>query len=267
MGTPNPERFDSQAATFDDRAGLAPDVARAVADAIVEIAGAAPDDLVFEIGAGTGEIGLHLLPAVRYLGIDRSAGMLDLFRAKLGTDRSRVDLVHADADDRWPVDDDAVTAVFGSRVAHLLDADHLEAELRRVLRPGGSFLVGRVLRDPESARSRLRQQRQRVLRDHGVQPRQAEKLTEQLVARLAAGGAEVIDTRPVASWAVSTSPEEILTRWATLTSMGGVELDADVRMKILEDLRVWAERELGDLAAVGSSTERYTVGGVRFGNA
>ena len=41
------------------------------------------DDLVVELGAGTGEIGAHLarLP-LRYVGLDSSPAMLDVFRAK-----------------------------------------------------------------------------------------------------------------------------------------------------------------------------------------
>ena len=54
-----------------------------MAGAIVERAGARADDLVVELGAGTGEIGVHLarLP-IRYVGLDGSAAMLEVFRAK-----------------------------------------------------------------------------------------------------------------------------------------------------------------------------------------
>ena len=54
-----------------------------MARAIVEQANAGADDLVLELGAGTGEIGVHLarLP-VRYVGLDSSQAMLDVFRAR-----------------------------------------------------------------------------------------------------------------------------------------------------------------------------------------
>ena len=260
------ERFDSQAATFDDRAGLAPDIAQAVAESIVELSGAERDDLVLEIGAGTGEIGIHLLSLVEYIGLDRSARMLDVFRGRLREeDQARVQLVHGDADGKWPASDATAAAVFGSRVMHLLDPAHLEGELGRVLRPGGVFLVGRVVRDRDSVRGRLRQQRQRVLKEHGVKPRQAEKLTESLLDRLVAGGAEAIEPRSVASWPVTTTPAVILDQWSALTSMGGVELTAEQRASILGDVRGWAEQELGDLGRSETATESYRVTGVRIG--
>ena len=266
MSSQKPERFDSQATTFDARAGLPADVAKAIAAAIVEISGAAADDLVFEIGAGTGEIGAHLLPLAGYIGIDRAEGMLDVFRGRLDESQAaRARLVQADADELWPADDRSVTAVFGSRVAHLLDPPHLRRELERVLRPGGVFLVGRVVRDRDSARGRLRQQRQRVLRDHGVKPRQAEKLTESLLEDLRDSGAAPIEPVDVASWTVTISPAEILEQWSRLTSMGGAELDEPRRDAILGEVRAWAEGELGDLSTPETSTETYRVSGVRIG--
>src|SRR5437763_14663503 len=78
-----PERFDAQAPGFDRRAGLPADAARAVARAVLEIAAPGPDDLLVELGAGTGEIGQHLIESVRYLGIERSRAMLELLRGKL----------------------------------------------------------------------------------------------------------------------------------------------------------------------------------------
>lgn len=262
----NPERFDSQAAIFEERAGLSDDVAQKIAASVVEIAGAGPDDLVFEIGAGTGEIGLHLLPLTRYVGIDRSDGMLDIFRSRLESeDEARVRLVHTDADQEWPAEDGSVAAVFGSRVVHLLDQDHLSRELERVLRPGGSFLVGRVERDRDSARGRLRQRRQRALKDHGVKARQAQRITEDLLDELVASGAEPIEPTTVATWAVTISPAEILDQWSRLTSMGGATLDEESRNSILSEVRSWAEKELGDLDRPETSTEAYRVTGVRIG--
>ena len=69
-----------QASRYDARVGLPESVSAAVARAIVEQANAGADDLVLELGAGTGEIGVHLarLP-VRYVGLDSSPAMLDLF--------------------------------------------------------------------------------------------------------------------------------------------------------------------------------------------
>jgi len=72
--------FDAQASHYDARAGLPESVSAAVARAIVERAHAGADDLVVEQGTGPGEIGVPLarLPD-RYVGLDSSLAMLDLF--------------------------------------------------------------------------------------------------------------------------------------------------------------------------------------------
>jgi ubiquinone/menaquinone biosynthesis C-methylase UbiE len=77
-------RFDRQAERFDRRAGLAPGVAREVAMALVRTVSLRADDVVLEIGAGTGAIGCELLQlGPRYVGLDLSHRMLDVFRRKL----------------------------------------------------------------------------------------------------------------------------------------------------------------------------------------
>ena len=49
-----------------------------VARSILQLASAGPGDLVVELGAGTGEIGLHLSRSpIRYVGLDASAPMLE----------------------------------------------------------------------------------------------------------------------------------------------------------------------------------------------
>jgi SAM-dependent methyltransferase len=261
-------RFDREAIDFDRRAGVGADVGRAVARAVLDLISAEPNDVILEIGAGTGEIGRYLGSAARYIGVDSARSMLDVFRSKLPDEPwpRRVGLVQADADETWPVKDGVVAAVFASRVVHLLDPDHVIAEVRRVCRPGGVFLIGRVRRDPDSPRSRLRTQREALLRDRGRAPRGGGQLTERLVGRLESSGATRIEERTVASWVSTVSPNQILAAWEGMTTMGGIELPAAERATILNDLRDWARRELGDLGRDYEFPERYTLEGVRFGS-
>ena len=195
-GAGEPERFDAQARGFDMRAGLPAGAARAVARAVLEIAAVGPDDLLVELGAGTGEIGQHLIESVSYVGVDRSGAMLELFREKLvSVDDTRVRLFCMDANRPWPVGDASAAVVFASRVTHLLDAEHLIAELQRVCRSGGHFLVGRVIRDPDGVKSRLRRQRRLMLRQQGVASRDAKEATERAFCELAACGAVRVEPR------------------------------------------------------------------------
>jgi ubiquinone/menaquinone biosynthesis C-methylase UbiE len=261
------ERFDGQAFDFDRRAGVGADVGRAVARAVLDLVPAAAEDVVVEIGAGTGEIGRHLGPVARYVGVDSARSMLEVFRSKLPDEpwSRRVGLLHCDAERPWPVRDGIVAAVLASRVAHLLHPGHVTAEVRRVCRPGGVFVVGRVQRDPASPKSRLRRRREALLRDRGLAPRGGAHVTDGLLARLVASGATRLGGRTVASWISATSPDQVLAAWEAMTTMGGIELPEPVRAAILEELRDWARRELGDLQRTHASPERYVLDGVRLG--
>lgn len=263
------ERFESQATGFDRRAGLHAEASRAVAVAVAELLRPPPADVVVEVGAGTGAIGSDLaaLP-VRYVGIDSAAAMLEVFAAKIaGAARCGALLVHADADDDWPVRDGAATVVLASRVAHLLRPDHLVAELARVCPPGGVFLIGRLERDPDSVRSRLRRQREAILQRRGLAPRAGGEASRRLLDRLVATGASPLPRRTAATWTTAASAEQVLAGWGAVTAMGGVELPPAVRAEVLSELRAWAAAELGDLTTVHESAERYTFDGVRFATA
>jgi SAM-dependent methyltransferase len=258
------DRFDAQAALFEGRAGLPADVARSVARAVLEMTRPEPDDLLVELGAGTGQIGQHLIESIRYIGIDRSEGMLEVFRKRLGRAAALpVRLSHADADGPWPVGDGSVAVVFASRVAHLLDPEHLVAELRRIFRPGGYFIVGRLSREPDALKSRLRRQRRLLLRQEGLAPRDLEQATERVIERLLSWGARRVQARQIATWTVSASVQEVLAEWKAVGAVGGHRLDATSRARILAQLERWAADELGDLRTRAIWEERYVLEGAR----
>jgi hypothetical protein len=154
--------------------------------------------------------------------------------------------------------------VFASRVAHLLDAEHLVAELQRVCRPESDFLVGRVIRDPDGVISRLRRQRRLLLRQQGLTLQDADEATERAFDRLLASGATRLEARLATSWTAAASVREILAGWEMVGAMGGQQLDAATRACVLAELERWAARELGDLCTVARWEERYVLGGVRM---
>jgi ubiquinone/menaquinone biosynthesis C-methylase UbiE len=247
------ERFDRQAERFDRRAGLAPGVAREVAMALVRTVSLRPDDVVLEIGAGTGAIGCELLElGPRYVGLDLSRGMLDVFRRKLNS-RDGGLLVLADANRHWPVRDGTVSIVFASRVAHLLNGPHLIDEVRRVCRPCGYVLVGRTEREPNSLRSRLRQERLRLMSSmDSTRQQHGQHLLKHAMDR----GSARVAKRRVATWSGVTTAEQIISEWE--------HMQADARE--LAALREWALREIGDLQRAEPYTEHYTVEGVQMGS-
>jgi ubiquinone/menaquinone biosynthesis C-methylase UbiE len=246
------DRFDRQAERFDRRAGLAQGVAREVASALVRTLSLRASDVVLEIGAGTGAIGCELLElAPQYVGLDLSRQMLDVFRRKL-TCRKRGVLVLGDANRLWPVRDATVAVVFASRAAHLLNGPHLIDEVRRVCRAGGYLLIGRIEREPNSLRSRLRQERLRLRSSmDSTRQQHGQGLLERAIDR---GGTRVAK-RTVATWSGVTTAERIISEWEHMQS--------DVRE--MPELREWALRQLGGLHHAEPYTERYTFEGVQIG--
>jgi ubiquinone/menaquinone biosynthesis C-methylase UbiE len=255
--------FDEHATRYDARVGLPESVGTAVAAEIMACAGLQADELVLELGAGTGTIGMHLvrLPA-RYLGIDHSAEMLQLFRDKLG--ERPASLLLADAAQVWPLDDHAASVVFASRVIHLLDAEHVARETLRVCRPGGWLMLGRVLRDEDGVKERLRQRRLELLRQAGVGPLRGREGARRVVEHCLSAGGESMGRRVVAEWRGAISPAEVIADWTSLSRMGSVAVDSIRRQEILVELQTWARTELSDLDQPEAYRERYAIDVVRL---
>jgi ubiquinone/menaquinone biosynthesis C-methylase UbiE len=255
--------FDAQASHYDARVGLPEAVSAAVARAIVEQANAGADDLLVELGAGTGEIGLHLSRLhVRYIGLDSSPAMLDVFRAKAVLDSPS--LIVADGNQPWPLPERSAAAVFASRVIHLLAPEHITRETVRTCRPGGVLMLGRVLRERDSIKERLRRQRQTLLVEAGITPRQGEEGTRRVVERCLAAGGESLGRREVAEWTGETTPARVIAGWETLSRMGSVSVDPVTRANVLDELRRWGRVELGDPDRPEAFRERYAVDVVRL---
>lgn len=254
--------FDDQALRYDARVGLSATVGGAVAQAIVDRAGLRADDLVVELGAGTGEIGAHLarLP-IQYVGLDSSRAMLDVFRAKAVMGSS---LVVADCNRPWPLPNGGASIVFASRVIHLLEPDHVVRETMRVCRRAGWLILGRVLRHDEGIKQRLRRRRQALLIERGVAVRQGEEGTRRVVEHCLAAGGESLGRAVVAEWTGETTPAEIIAGWDTLSRMGAVHIDPETRARIHDELRHWARDHIGELDRPEAFRERYAIDVVRL---
>ena len=250
--------FDEQASVFDRRAGLPGEVPAAIAEAVVELANLKVGSRTVDIGAGTGEIGYWLARGERdYVGIDRSAAMLDRFRQRLGEATSDAVLIQSDANAAWPVADASSQAVFGSRVFHLLDPDHVVTQAKRALAPGGVLISGRVERDADSARALMRRQMRALLVEHGCSPRKTRRRRARLWEVAASAGATPGGPVTAASWRVIQQPGDSLVAWGEKTSLGGITPPEDIRQTVLATLREWAISRWGGLDAQVSSTERY----------
>jgi ubiquinone/menaquinone biosynthesis C-methylase UbiE len=108
--------------------------------AMLELAGEVAGRRILDAGCGSGPLFAALRDKGAVMtGIDKSAGMLQLARRRLGDD---ADLQVAELGSRLPFPDGTFDDVMASLVLHYLeDWGPALAELRRVLKPGGRLIV------------------------------------------------------------------------------------------------------------------------------
>ncbi len=277
--------FDRQASSFDKRAGVGPEAAPVIADSVVRISELCARDLVLEIGSGTGEIGRFLTRGSwRYLGLDASLGMLRAFRSSDVGDRGL--LAVADADRDWPVPDGVVKAVFFSRVLHRLDVACVASQIRRVAQDRCCVLVGRVHRDPNGYKDRLRDRMHEAIVARGLVPRPGRSESRDILGMLRGGAGAVSDAAvaigpddvigsgdvvgsgdmigpvDVASWTSVGTCEKVLSGWSSKDSLAGVSLGAAMCRDVVDEVGRWAVDAIGPLGSEQCETERYTLSGV-----
>ncbi len=259
--------FDAQAKSFDKRAGLPARCTARVARALEALPGLERSARLLEIGAGTGEIGQHLIArghqdsALDYWALDASAAMLEGFATRVPPEE-RQRLRVGDANRPWPVADASLGAVFLSRVAHLLEPNHLWAETRRTAAPHGSWLVfGRRGRERRSLRAVLRRELHRLLSEEGRPFRRA-TAPDQLISALLTQGGSSAFRRVVDEWSVEHCARSALEAWRAKPGLAGVALDARVKERVLDRLESWAQSHFGDLDTLQPSREHYELSGL-----
>lgn len=139
---PNRERFDREAAFWDekpDRLKLARDIAGAM-EAAVPLN---PALRVLDFGCGTGLISLPWAGRIQHLtGMDASAGMLEVFRAKAGQlALDNVSTCHFPADEAWPQVGPFDLIVSSMTLHHVADIPALLPRLKALLAPGGRLCL------------------------------------------------------------------------------------------------------------------------------
>lgn len=240
--------YEDQAAGFDERAAIPAEVGESITDAVAEISGLAAGDTLLEIGAGTGMLSLPFLKrSIRYVGFDRSPAMLEIFRQKAEESGLSAELIVADGNERWPVDDRSTTVIFSARALHHIEIAHVVAETRRVLRAeGGWLMVGRVRRPKDSVKAVLRRQMRRILEAHGQSGRNHESYTGEVFTALEELGGEIAEPRVAARWTRMHAPIDSITAWKGKEGLAGYDIPEETKRAVLDELRAWAEAEYGD---------------------
>ena len=259
------ELFDDQAAAFEQRAGLPEHYCRDIADNVIEIGQVKPNDVILEIGPGTGQIAEWFQQKSAYIGFDLSNGMLRESQRRIGDSATNGSLVQADANATWPLASGSTRVIFSSRALHLLDHEHVAGEVFRVASEDGAHLVlGRVQRDRESVRARMAKEMIERLRRHGFEGRRGEQQNKKLIESCCRLGAEDLGIRHVVRWRVSTSPRQSVESWRCLSGLGGIKVPANIRDEILDEMEAWAEQEFGGLDRAIESEEIYALRSLRI---
>jgi demethylmenaquinone methyltransferase/2-methoxy-6-polyprenyl-1,4-benzoquinol methylase len=134
--------YDAAAATFDRHRALPAQVPAAIRAAVLAATGI-PSPRLLDLGAGTGRIGRPFVAAGdAYVGIDLSFGMLGEFAGRVAQPPP---LAQADGE-RLPFGDATFDAILMVQVfGGMRGWRRVLAEARRVLRPRGALLIGRVV--------------------------------------------------------------------------------------------------------------------------
>jgi len=258
--------FDLQAETYDQRVGLPEQDCQAIVQAVLAMARVQAEDIVLEIGAGTGLLGTWLaLPPRCYVGLDLSRGMLTVFRQRLSAHSGTPLLLQADGNAAWPLVDATVRAIFSSRTLHLLDLAHVVHESLRVARRDGAVVIlGRVQRQDDHVAAVMQREMQRLLRQHGLQSRGGGQHQRQLLTAYSQHGATVLEPVIAAQWTVTRTPWQSIADWYIKPGLGGINLPPQVKRTILHDLCRWASVTFGDIQRAVTSEEAYVLQGVHL---
>jgi SAM-dependent methyltransferase len=249
--------FDPAAATFDAARAFPPGIAEVVTAGALALAPGAHRWV--EVGVGTGRITRPLLARqVRVLGVDLSAAMLAQLRTALPPGQPSPALVQADAA-RLPLAGGVADVVLAVHVLQLVpNWPLLVAEARRVLRPGGAFLLGYEWRPPGSPGARLRAQWDVIVRAHGglgrpglVQPDFAD-ISAALVTQGAAR-----EERLVGEWSLTRTIARQIETIEHRTWSTAWPVPPDFFPQCLAELRAWAIATWGGLDVALAVPHRF----------
>ncbi len=230
---------------YNDINNIPLDAAVELGDAVAGIAG--ENARIMDFGGGAGRISVPSAARTRMISVDIEFHMLKAAKA-LSQRRNIPLLLSVGTVLQLPFANDTFDAIITTNVLHQVGAwrDAL-AEAARVLKPGGSFIIGRDVLDENSCAGRLRSQSRRMTAEVAPDMRPTDAAGPALFQHIAAMGGQ--PGRPVTAcqWTETVSPREILERMASRTHNETWSLDDAQLAGLMARITPWAESEFDDL--------------------
>jgi ubiquinone/menaquinone biosynthesis C-methylase UbiE len=240
--------YDTTAASFERYRALPSSLVEAIRSAIWSVARLPERARVLDVGAGTGRIGKAFLAAGDfYVGVDSSHAMLQEFSTKPEFRESKSCLLAQAEGRHLPFQNASFDLVLLMQVLSAAgNWREMLDECRRVLRPGGIIAVGHRRSPDSGVDAQLKRQLVAILEEMQVPWHQPRESRRQALAWLESASVRHW-YRDAASWKVTTSAEEFLSRHRTGARFAALPLS--VQQEALAKLRAWAETTFGSVNA------------------
>jgi ubiquinone/menaquinone biosynthesis C-methylase UbiE len=268
-------RFDTRVSErYDAMRGHPPDVAAEIGRAIAGQIAERPR--VLELGVGTGRIALPVSAAGGEVhGIDLSSDMLTALSRRIEADGSPgIHLAQADVR-ALPYRTGAFDGAIAVHVLHLVsDWPDVLAEVARVVRPGGTLVLGRDWLDPETFQGAIRNRFRRTVVEVGTEmlPPGAEAAAPPSGSAAIVEALGELDAEPVgegeivaAEWRTDLTPRAVLEGIRSRDDAESWVLPDDILEETMRRLDAFAEREWPDPDQPRPVVRRFLLGVFRFG--
>lgn len=240
--------FDRAAEFYDRSRGLPAEIAELPVEALERETKLRRDASVLEIGVGTGRIAIPLAAKLeRLTGVDLSVPMMEVLRAKTNNAEVHIDLAKCDAV-YLPFPTSSFDLAYAVHLLHLVKGwRDAVSEARRVLKPGGLFVVSWHRRLPDSPNAVLRQELHRLVGEQGVDTKRPGAQSETEILQELESWGDQVRAVEVAEWIEPMSPAQIVDELDRQLYSETWMIPRPVMDMVIPGLSRWAEAKFGSL--------------------